>query len=309
MLGTLSIESRFSDLIDGTLAVERKSIDSLNSKLEIEQTKKDSYSLLKNDFYQLMLSADELSNPQVFYGYEIENDFDDEFIVSVGSDVNPGKYSINVLQTAKQAKIISKGFANKDQNIGESGTIRITMSDKHFDVSISSINCSLQKIKEAFNDKFDNDLLHASIVNATGNYNDNQSYLVLTSNSTGANQNIDIHDVDGILAETLDISTIIQTPLDAEVIIDGFHVKSRENILNNIMDGVNIELLNGTGKTRNFTIVEDNKSLGRSFRFCKFVVLSACRIEVPISANFFLSNSDEASKITKKAISNDIKSA
>lgn len=261
MLSSMSVDSRYSSLVDGIMTVEQKPLKQLQTKVAEIQHQKSSYAALKSDASNYHDLVKTLAKPEDFRCFIVNDDFDGELNVTPDGNATSGYYSIDVTQTALEGKKSSIGFTDKDASIGETGTIRITVNSSSFDIGITSLNDNLQEIKESINNSSDNDLVKAGIINVDDGIGGIESRLVLTTVNTGADQDIQVSDVSGSIASILDISTAVQTPRDATIVLDGFNISSSSNVLVDTIEGLTIELFSTTSASKKFNVVEDRNQM------------------------------------------------
>ena len=187
---------------------------------------------------------------------------EDYFTVTAGSDALPARYSLEVVQLAQAQKLTSGAFADSDAVVG-TGTLTLTNGALSADIEITAENNTLAGIRDAINSAVDNPGVAATIVNA-----DSGSYLILTSESTGAAKNITVTQAggDGGLSALeydpgMGLTSLTESiaPQDALIRIDGFDVMSDTNSFSGAVQGVTIDILQSTsGATEDLTVENDD---------------------------------------------------
>ena len=187
---------------------------------------------------------------------------EDYFTVSAGTDALPARYSLEVVQLAQAQKLTSGAFADSDAVVG-TGTLTLTVGALSADVEITAENNTLAGIRDAINSAVDNPGIAATIVNA-----DSGSYLILTSDSTGAANTITVTQAggDGGLSALeydpgLGLTSLTESiaAQDALIRIDGFDVMSDTNSFSGAVQGVTIDILQSTsGATQDLTVENDD---------------------------------------------------
>ena len=187
---------------------------------------------------------------------------EDFFTVTAGSDALPARYSLEVVQLAQAQKLTSGAFADSDAVVG-TGTLTLTVGALSADIEITAENNTLAGIRDAINSAIDNPGVAATIVNA-----DSGSYLILTSESTGAANNITVTQAggDGGLSALeydpgMGVTSLTESiaAQDALIRIDGFDVMSDTNSFSGAVQGVTIDILQSTsGAAQDLTVENDD---------------------------------------------------
>ncbi|MEZ5499548.1 MAG: flagellar filament capping protein FliD [Steroidobacteraceae bacterium] len=187
------------------------------------------------------------------------------FTAIAAPTVSAGSYAIEVTQIAAAQKLASGSFAGGAPAVVGTGNLQLSLGSKTFQVTIDQGNSTLQGIRDAINSATDNPGIAATIVNTTAG-----ARLIFTSTVTGAANTISIvpSGGDGGLAalehnppggQSL---TEIQGAQDALLKVDGFDVQSSGNALDDVIDGVTINLTNADpGTTYALDIAADKKAV------------------------------------------------
>lgn len=170
---------------------------------------------------------------------------EDLYGVTVGNTALPASYSVEVVNLAKSQKLTSGSFAAADTIVG-TGTLTIAVGANAFNVEISDENNTLAGIRDSINSALENTGVSATIVTA-----DAGSFLILSSEKTGASNSIVVTQTggDGGLSaleydpeNSLFSLTESIAAQDALVRIDGFDILSESNVIEGAIEGVTLDL-------------------------------------------------------------------
>lgn len=196
--------------------------------------------------------------------------------VSVGGDAVAGDYEIFVQQIA-QSHQMSMAF-NSTDTLPANGQFQLTVAGESFSVDLSSLNpgASLSDFANAINKAEDNSGVQATVVRSGA-----QSYLVLTSKESGADNAISMNFVPGADTSGADIgaaitgATQLKAAQDAIVKVgaeNAITVTSASNKLENVIAGVTIDLKKaqlGTDQPVQIKVEQDPKAVEEKLK--KFV--------------------------------------
>ncbi len=262
-LGSLSTSTSGSSSLGSTLygvdvdtlidnLVTARSVPNTLRQDKIDQNtlKLSAYSDLQTKFTTLKTAVDKLSNPSVISGVDdifdsmqtlssTNNSVDasDLYGVSVDSSAQAGSHSVVINRIASKDTITGTvSFADTTTTKPLSTSDTLTINGQA--IALTS-TMTLGQIKDAINNKSSTTNVQASIVQASaGSY-----YMVLKSSVTGKAITL----ADGTTGSTLAALGLAQsgktdTSLSAEVVLDGVTVTRSTNSLNDLIDGVSIEL-------------------------------------------------------------------
>ncbi len=183
------------------------------------------------------------------------------FTATVTGDAAPSNYNVEVVNLASVQKLTSGVFTDSTAVVG-TGTLTIEVGGNAFDIEISSSNNTLSGIRDAINEAVANTGVAASIVNAEAG-----SYLILSGEKPGEDNTITITQTGGdgglsALEYDSDLATgsLTQTQAadDARIRIDGLLVQSESNTFASAIDGVELNILQGTsGATQSLAVEND----------------------------------------------------
>lgn len=162
---------------------------------------------------------------------------------TVGANAAAGQYQFHVEQLASAHQIALEDTAL--ESLAKEGSLKIRLGageERAFDVSLADAhdengNVSLQKLAEAINESAENTGVRAAILRQG-----DKSFLLLTSEETGATNNISL-DWAGAAPEE-EYLTELSAARDAEVRVgnkdSGIVLKNSSNRFDNIIDGVSL---------------------------------------------------------------------
>lgn len=249
-------------IVQSLVAAEGQPVESRISQQEARaQAKLSAFGSLKSALADLRDKLDVMKNLDKFLTRKAVSGNEDFFTVSAGTSALPASYALEVVQLAQSQKLTSGAFTDSDTVVG-TGTLTLTIGADTADIDITSENNTLAGIRDAINAASDNPGVAATIVNA-----DSGSYLILTSESTGAAQGITVTQTggDGGLSALeydpgMGLTSLTESiaPQDALIRIDGFDVMSDSNSFEGAIDGVTISVLQETsGSTESLTVEND----------------------------------------------------
>jgi len=254
-------------IVQQLVAAEGQPVEARISQQEARaQSKLSAFGSLKSALSDLRDKLDVMRNLDQFLARKAVSSNEDYFSVSAGTDALPASYSLEVAQLAQAQKLTSGAFTDADTVVG-TGTLTLTVGTSTADIEITSENNTLAGIRDAINAATDNPGVAATIVNA-----DSGSYLILTSESTGAAESITVTQAggDGGLSAIeydpgMGLTALTESiaPQDALIRIDGFDVMSDTNTFTGAVQGVTITALADTGGVTESLTVENDEDTTR----------------------------------------------
>jgi flagellar hook-associated protein 2 len=178
-----------------------------------------------------------------------------------GKNAVASSYTIEVDHLATAQKLSTEGIET-GATLG-TGSLDIALGGKSMHLTLATGSNKLTDVVAAINRAKDNPGVTASIVNGA----DGQ-HLVLTSNKTGATNQIDVTAGAGVDAR-LGSSQMreVVAASDAELHIDGTLVKSASNTLEGVVSDLTIKLDSASvGTKQTITIAPDTEATGTSIR-------------------------------------------
>ncbi len=262
----IDVNSLVSDLV----AAERAPSDQRFERQEFDvQTELSSIGALKAAIDSFSAKMGDLSDADQYENRTVKVLGESDVNVKVESSAAPGSYDVTVNSLASAHKLASGSFTDTDTVVG-SGKLSITSGAESFTVTINSENDQLSQIRDAINESSDNDAVYASIVT-----DEDGAHLILTAKDTGAANTISVtaspDSSDTGFFELLSYPQVNSKgftekveALDAEIVVDGFTLKSTNNVFDAAIDGVDIDI-SAALKDEAFSFsVSNNETLTKS---------------------------------------------
>ncbi len=250
-----------SGIVQQLVAAEGQPVEARITQRESRvQAKLSAFGSLKaalSDFRDKLDAMKDLDKFQVRRAVSSNEDY---FTVTADTSAVPSSYALEVVQLAQAQKLTSGAFTDADTVVG-TGTLTLQLGTEFVAINIEAENNTLAGIRDAINAEPNNPGVSASIVNA-----DSGSYLILTSDKTGAASTITVTQSggDGGLA-ALEYDPPTSTALtetiaaqDGLIRVDGFDIASDTNSFTGAVQGVTITALQSTGGVTESLAVEND---------------------------------------------------
>ncbi len=242
-LSTLGLGSQgvlTNDIIDQLKEADTSAIiKPIERKIDLSNSKQTELSEIKKLVTELNDQIVALSEPEL-YQNKTSSLTGDSITVDATSSAKAQNFDINVKSLATRDIQESQGFGNDDALVGEQ-TLTFTIDGKDYNVEVKSydgLKTVAEKIKTATDGK-----IEASVLN-TGEETDPYK-LILKSADTGVDSAITVKSTG---AEDPDVPLSInripdrEAPKDAVIEIDGIEVKRSSNTVDDLVDGVTLNL-------------------------------------------------------------------
>lgn len=286
----LAIES----IVSGLMTIEKQPLTRIQTQVSAYNTKMSAYGTLKSGLSTFQTAADKLATAAKFNTQSVKLSDSTGMTATADGTATNGSYSISVSQLAASQKLATAAYTNATDVVG-TGTLTISFgtftaadalagtpasfnanADKQaITIDIDSSNNTLSGIRDAINAK--NASVSASIVNdGTGNR------LVITSKDTGAvnSMKIDVTDGDGGNADGSGLSALAYDPLgsagsgknltqltaaqNALLTVDGLSISKPSNTLNDVIQGVTLNLKSITSTSTTLEVATDTTAIQAS---------------------------------------------
>ncbi|BFM06711.1 flagellar filament capping protein FliD [Halioxenophilus aromaticivorans] len=278
----LDIDSIVQAIVEAERAPAQNRLDRLETDTTEELSAVGQLSSALSDF---MTVVEDLGDEDLYRGRSVSIGDRELLDATVDESAQTGSYQLQIEQVATSHKIATQAVAAGSSTIG-TGTLTLHMGNSSFDVVIDEENDTLAGIRDAINNDPSNIGVRASIIN-----DDTGARLVITGDETGLENTVAItvedddgnsRDTGGLSALTFDPNDInsvgdggvthdakeLATPQDALLYIDGLTVTSASNNVENVIDGVNLNILSAqseedyaNGNTINLTITNDQAAI------------------------------------------------
>lgn len=257
-----------SGLLDDLEAAEQEKLTPIVSQQQSYKTKLSAFGTLESSLTALRDAATKLSDPETFTAVT-SSMTGDAVTASTTGDAVAGRYQVSVSKLAQAQSLASGGQANKDANLGMTGTLKFTVgSGKDFNVAVEDGD-TLEDLRDAINAQKGG--VTASIVN---DGSDTPYRLVLSSDATGTDSQITIDgDTDALdVAFGFNSTAADGTPgtdgmeqkvsaQDAELTVNGISITSQSNTVEEALQGVTFNLTSTTESAETLTVSKDTESM------------------------------------------------
>ncbi|MFD0912331.1 flagellar filament capping protein FliD [Methylophilus luteus] len=275
-------------IVTGLMTLEQQPITQIKTQVSSYNTKLTAYGTLKSGLSTFQAAVDKLATAAKFTAQSAKLTDSSSLAATADGTAANGSYSIAVTQLATSQKLATSAYASATDIIG-TGTLNISFgtytaspasftanADKQaLSITIDSTNNTLSGIRDAINAK--NASVSASIVNdGSGNR------LVITSKDTGAvnSLKIDVTDTDGNSTDGTGLSALAYDPLstvgagknmtqlvgaqNALLTVDGLSISKPSNTLNDVIQGVTLNLKSITSVNATLEISTDTDTIQAS---------------------------------------------
>lgn len=246
-------------------AIDRKE-DAANSRLS-------ALGRLKASLSDFRTATGKLNDLGTFNKHETVSGNEELLTASAELGAAAGSYSIEVQQLAESHKLTSNGYSGYDDVVG-SGTLTLSVDGNSFSVTLDDTNNTLEGLRDEINKASDNSGVNASIINVDDGSGGTVSKLVLTSKDTGTANSITVtatedasapglsqlvYDPDGSGTTNLTEQNAAQ---DAKILVDGQMATRSSNSIDDVIQGVNLDLKSAeTGTVFNVDVILDESSI------------------------------------------------
>ncbi len=290
-----------NNLVKQLTAIERAAPqERIDSKRELAETQISDFGLLTSALSTLQDAAEVLTDPEALFSKSASFTESDALVpTSLDTDVPAGTYAFTVDQVAQAQSLAFEGFSDPTDAVGE-GTLTFNFGAWERDgngdidtgagtpfvqdtehesttITIDSSNNSLNGLRDAINAAdfgvsasvvFDGTDYHLALLATSGD--DNQLEIV-ASEAGGSPTNTDSSDLSRFAFNT-DISSYenleTQGGQDAIVTINGLSVNRSSNTIDDIVDGLTLDILDetATGETVTVTVSDDKEFAEQNIR-------------------------------------------
>lgn len=261
-----------SGLLEQLEDAENEKLTPITTQQESYKTKLSAFGTLESSLTALRDAATKLSDPETFTAVT-SSMTGDAVTASTTGDAVAGRYQVEVSQLAQAQSLASAGQANKDANLGMTGTLTFTVgSGEDFNVAVEDGD-TLEDLRDAINAQKGG--VTASIVNDGGNGISDKPYrLVLTSSETGTNSQITIDGDSDALDAAFGFNSTAADGLsgtdgmeqkvsaqDAKLTVNGISITSQSNTVEDALQGVTFNLTSTTENAETLSVSKDTESM------------------------------------------------
>jgi len=241
-LGTTSIDGLISGLdttsiIQSLASIRSKPIDLLTERITARSQDIQSYQALSAQVLTLLSSARTLATGAALNARSVTASDPQAVLATAGAGAAVGTYELIVDQLAQNHKVSSGAVADTSAALGVSGDFLI--NDQTITLSAAD---DLTDLRDAINSA------QAGVTASIINVSSSDHRLVLRSQTSGADGAIDLDEEGGDLLETLGflsegVLNELQAAQDAEFRLDGVAVTRSSNSVDDLLEGVSLDLL------------------------------------------------------------------
>ncbi len=246
----LDVESIVSQL----MTLERRPLDALQTESTAFEAQVSAYGKLKSSLASFQDAMASMKSDAGFKVFTANTSDDTVLTASATSSAAPGQFSLEILRTAEQHRMVSSSAYDGSYQVASNSSMEISVGDGSFTVDIGGMN--LQEVAAAINSASDNAGVTASVVNV-----DDGIHLLLSSNETGSDGALQVNysGVDPFGMETINKDRdgsggFSAADLDAVVVLDGgsgLTATRSSNTVTDLITGVTLKL-----KSQGFAGVE-----------------------------------------------------
>ncbi|MBW6453127.1 MAG: flagellar filament capping protein FliD [Methyloprofundus sp.] len=228
---------------------------------------------LKSSLSDFRTATGKLNEVDSFSKHQVVSKNEDILTATSGLGAAAGSYSIEVRQLAEAHKLTSAGYANASSVVG-SGTLTLSVGGSAFSVTLDGTSNTLQGVRDAINTASDNTGVNASIINVDDGLGGTVSKLVFTAKETGTANSLSVIATEdpaepGLASLVYDpagsgVTNLTQqnSAKDAKVLVDGQMATRSSNSINDIIQGVTLDLKSAeTGTVFNLDVTLDEESI------------------------------------------------
>ncbi len=260
----LDVNNIVESLVEAEGAPARQRLDSREARLQVQISALGALKSASSDFRSSLSS---LKTTSTFNTRSITANEEGFVSLDAGTASVPGSYRMKVLELAQAQKSATAGFASEAVEVG-TGTLTVAIGEKTIDIEVDESNNNLSGLRDAINDALAGEGISATLLNVDDGEGGTHTRMLITSEKSGADQAItfSVEDADGNNTDATGLSALATENLevlseakDAIVEIEGLTVTSATNKLENVIDGVTIELTKADPDTElEITIAEDH---------------------------------------------------
>ncbi len=234
----IDVKALAQSLVDAEKTPRKERIDAKIAKSEAKIT---GYGAVKYALSNLKTAFGKLNDASDFSSIQPSNTQPSAFGVTASTTAEAGSYSIEVLQTALAQRTASNTFTARDSTLNGGATFNLNLSIGGVAQDPISVTTTTPAgLVSAINGA---DLgVTAQLINTGNGFN------VVLTGETGEDQSFSMTSDDGSGTAVADLSfvTTLQTATDASFKVNGLAVTRSSNTVNDVIDGVTLDLYTST---------------------------------------------------------------
>lgn len=247
-----------STLLEGLRTSEESVLTTITQRKSTENARLSAYGQLSSAIEKLQTAAKAFEGDATF-GQYAANQTGESFTASASSSAVAGSYRIQVTSLASTQTLIANGVADKAAANGTGGVVKFTLKNGEVKtLDLTGKGTSLEEIAKAIN--ADKELgLSASIMN---DGSDTPYRLMISTTATGTQASISeitVEGNDGALGTLLNKASMTeQAASDAIVKVNGIEVTQATNRLENVIQGVTLNLSKVDTEAQTLTVTRND---------------------------------------------------
>lgn len=247
-----------STLLDGFRTSEESVLSTITQRKSTENARLSAYGQLSSAIEKLQTAAKAFEGDTTF-GQYTASQTGESFSASASSSAVAGSYRIQVTSLASTQTLIANGVADKAAANGTGGVVKFTLKNGEIKtLDLTGKGTSLEEIAKAIN--ADKELgLSASIMN---DGSDTPYRLMISTTATGTQASISeitVEGNDGALGTLLNKASMTeQAASDAIVKVNGIKVTQATNRLENVIQGVTLNLSKVDTEAQTLTVTRND---------------------------------------------------
>lgn len=242
------------DLVEASRGPQKSRIDEKIAKAEARIS---GYSVVQFGLTEIRKAFDALKNAQTINAPAVTNARTDAATVTATSAAPLGSFQFEVLSVVSAQRSLSNGFAARDTTLGAS-PISLTIQLAGVSTPVQVADPTPEGIVRAVNDA--NAGVTATLVEAGGA----QPIRILLSGPAGAGQDFSLSS--DLAAGVLDFGTPLSAATDARVRIDGIEYQRQTNRIDDVFEGVTLDLKAQTASAGTVSVARDTTQLAERIR-------------------------------------------
>ena len=239
----IDVKSLAQSLVDAEKTPQKERIE---AKIAQSEAKITGYSAVKYALSQLKTAFGKLNDASDFSSILPSNTQPSTFGVTASSTAEAGSYSIEVMQTALAQRTASSNFAGRATELNGGAAFSLNLS-------IGGVSQGAIAVTTATPAGMVSAINGAKLGVTAQLINTGSGYNVVITGETGADQSFSLTSDDGTGTAVTDVAfgTSLQTATDASFKVNGLTVSRSSNTVNDVIDGVTLDLYaNTTGAAR-----------------------------------------------------------
>jgi flagellar hook-associated protein 2 len=249
----IDVNSLAQSLVDAEKTPKKERIEAKIAKSEAKIT---GYSAVKYALSELKTAFGKLNDASDFSSIQPSNTQPSAFGVSASATAEAGSYSIEVLQTALAQRTASSTFADRANTLNGGSAFTLNLSIGGVDQGAIDVTTATPAgMVSAINGAKLG--VTAQLINTGSGYN------VVITGETGADQSFSLTSDDGTGTALADVAfdTSLQTATDASFKVNGLTVSRSSNTVNDVIDGVTLELYTSTSGAARLDLNRDTAGI------------------------------------------------